>query len=351
MARRDGVLDLTYGLVTAFAGESAVGPIRDTQRDTAPYACDDRRLGLTEQASADGVAFAATSMGSPLRLTWLDCSTVAERADSEHAARRAWDATLTEFAAADEAMSRFSETSGLTALNRWPGPASSWRSTDASSEPCSRQNGRGAITEGHFDPRVLDRLESVGEHGAGLGREVGQRGATRPWRSDRSLPDTSTSASRSSGPSISAGSAKIALRGQPRRSSRGRRQRSAGRGWRHRPAWQGAGRRRMAGRDQNPAGGSIPVAVMAPPAGAVATSSIRRRSWMAGDRRVHHLLDPRTGEPAWNGLRSVTVSARDPAWAEVWSKALFVGGRPAIGETARRRGLAAWWVAEEGVPR
>ncbi len=100
---------------------------------------------------------------------------------------------------------------------------------------------------------------------------------------------------------------------------------------------------------ENPAGGSIPVAVMAPPAGAVATSSIRRRSWMAGDRRVHHLLDPRTGEPAWNGLRSVTVSARDPAWAEVWSKALFVGGRPAIGETARRRGLAAWWVAEERV--
>ena len=38
----------------------------------------------------------------------------------------------------------------------------------------------------------------------------------------------------------------------------------------------------------------------------------------------------------------------DPAWAEVWSKVLFLGGRRAIANEARSRGLAAWWVADDG---
>ena len=57
---------------------------------------------------------------------------------------------------------------------------------------------------------------------------------------------------------------------------------------------------------------------------------------------------PATGEPARTGLIAVTVAAADPAWAEVWSKALFLAGRAAIGEEARPRGLAAWWVDDSG---
>ena len=64
---------------------------------------------------------------------------------------------------------------------------------------------------------------------------------------------------------------------------------------------------------------------------------------------VHHLIDPRTGEPGGDGLRAVTVTADDPAWAEVWSKALFVEGQRDIGRLARARGLAAWWVGADGV--
>jgi len=38
------------------------------------------------------------------------------------------------------------------------------------------------------------------------------------------------------------------------------------------------------------------------------------RAWLAPDgRRVHHLLDPRTGEPGGDGLVAVTVAAPDPA--------------------------------------
>ena len=81
----------------------------------------------------------------------------------------------------------------------------------------------------------------------------------------------------------------------------------------------------------------------------MATSSVRVRHWVAPDgRAVHHLVDPHTGEPARTGLIAVTVAAADPAWAEVWSKALFLAGRADIGADARSRDLAAWWVTDEG---
>ena len=58
--------------------------------------------------------------------------------------------------------------------------------------------------------------------------------------------------------------------------------------------------------------------------------------WSRGRRPVHHLVDPRTGEPADSGLLSVTVVGPDVARAEVWSKALFLAGR-GDGAAARRR--------------
>ena len=62
----------------------------------------------------------------------------------------------------------------------------------------------------------------------------------------------------------------------------------------------------------------------------------------------YHLVDPATGEPADGGLLAVTVAAADPAWAEVWSKALFIAGHRRIADEARTRGLAAWWMDEDG---
>ena len=86
--------------------------------------------------------------------------------------------------------------------------------------------------------------------------------------------------------------------------------------------------------------------------GAVCTSSIAVHAWTAADgRAVHHLLDPRTGEPGGDGLVSVTVAGPDPAWAEVWSKALFLEGAGGIGARARALGLAAWWIRDDGRAR
>ena len=75
---------------------------------------------------------------------------------------------------------------------------------------------------------------------------------------------------------------------------------------------------------------------------------IRVNRWWRDGRVVHHLLDPRTGEPANDGLLAVTVAAPDPAWAEVWSKALYLAGRPTIANEARSRGIAAWWITDDG---
>ena len=44
----------------------------------------------------------------------------------------------------------------------------------------------------------------------------------------------------------------------------------------------------------------------------------------------------------------MTVAGPDAAWAEVWTKALFLAGPSRIGGEARARGLAAWWVTEDG---
>jgi thiamine biosynthesis lipoprotein len=99
---------------------------------------------------------------------------------------------------------------------------------------------------------------------------------------------------------------------------------------------------------EDPAGRPDPLGAITVGAGALATSSVRLRSWVHDGRTVHHLLDPRTGEPVESGLRAVTVFGPDPAWAEVWSKTLFVGGGSAIAGEARGRGLAAWWVTDGG---
>ena len=99
---------------------------------------------------------------------------------------------------------------------------------------------------------------------------------------------------------------------------------------------------------ENPFGGDDPAAVLRLSDRGCATSSIRVRSWRAGESDVHHLVDPRTGRSAQAALRSVTVVGKDPGSAEVWSKSLFVVGRGDIRATADERGLAAVWVDADG---
>ena len=60
--------------------------------------------------------------------------------------------------------------------------------------------------------------------------------------------------------------------------------------------------------------------------GAVATSSLTKRTWKQGEVNRHHLIDPRTGEPAQSDWLCATVIADDAVTAEVFAKALLIGG-------------------------
>jgi len=98
---------------------------------------------------------------------------------------------------------------------------------------------------------------------------------------------------------------------------------------------------------EDPTGGPEPVAVLRVADTGCATSSLRVRSWQVDGRRVHHLIDPRTGRSAQGGLLSVTVLDTDPARAEVWSKSLLIAGQGRIAALAARRRLPALWVDED----
>lgn len=79
----------------------------------------------------------------------------------------------------------------------------------------------------------------------------------------------------------------------------------------------------------------------------VATSGTYRRRWVAGGHAVHHLIDPRTREPAAGGLLSVTALAETVTAAEVAAKAvLLAAASPPI--TDLFGASAALLVAESG---
>ena len=65
--------------------------------------------------------------------------------------------------------------------------------------------------------------------------------------------------------------------------------------------------------------------------GAIATSSTLKRRWRTGTGgTAHHLIDPRTGLPARTPFAQVTVRAESCTWAEVWAKAVLIGGREVL---------------------
>jgi len=266
---------------------------------------------------------------------------------------------VTEFAAVDVALSRFREDSEMTALNRLAGRGGvalvSWRlRTMLAIAHRARR-----LTDGRFDASVVDALERIGEHGAPLEcPDIQDRGSTDNGAVRLVAPETPRASlvHIPDRPVDSGGIGKgLALR------------------WAVAAAMgslpEAAGLLLDAGGDilcsgTAPTDGwgigvedpiAVPgeaaesLAVYALVSGGVSTSSVAVRNWTAPDgQRVHHLVDPLTREPARTGLIAVTVAGPDPAWNEVWSKALFLGGSESIGEEARRRGLAAWWVDERG---
>ena len=279
-------------------------------------------------------------MGSPLRLT-LGSGTAPAVGLS------LWSTVLDEFERGEAAMSRFRETSELTALNRKAGTFAVERPSPRLRRALVSSDRAWRVTGGRFDPRVLRDLDRLGYRGAALddpGAEI-RIGS----RTDHIIQGVGRRGMRIAHPIDLGGIGKgLALRWAAARLEQ------AG-------ALdflvEAGGDLVARGADPNgkpwqigiedPAGGEDP-AVIAVSDLAVATSSIRVNRWRRHGRVVHHLLDPRTGEPANDGLLAVTVAALDPAWAEVWSKALYFAGRPAIATEARSRGIAAWWITHDG---
>jgi len=280
-------------------------------------------------------------MGSPLRLQ-------VDGAIADVATDTTWRAVVDEFEAAEQALSRFRDTSEIH-VARLEGGRSEDPSRRLVAALTAADRAR-RVTEGRFDPRVLRDLERLGSTPIPIvdrGHPVGRRGQERIFiRSGRrgpiSIPEPVDFGGIGKG---------LALRWAARRAER-----LLG----DAPFLLEAGgdivTRGAAGPDgwqiaiEDPRGGQLPVAILAPPSGgAVATSSVRVGHWRAPDGQpVHNLIDPRTGQPGGDELLSVTVASPDPAWAEVWSKALFVAGLDGIAPLARARGLAAWWVASDG---
>ena len=289
------------------------------------------------------LTFNGRAMGSPLRIVAV---TAADEASIQIAAG-AWVAVRDEFEAVEQAMSRFRDGSEITIANRTarrrPVLASQrlWQALVT----CDRAR---RVTEGRFDPRVLADLERLGDRGAPVGVD----------RLPGHEPDPRLRIIEVAAPRLVRLPVPIDLGG-------------IGKGLALR--WAAAILRRHgleafileAGGDlvvaggppqggswqigiEDPLGGEEPLAVIAASDAAIATSSVRRRRWTSHGRTVHHLLDPRTGEPGGAGLLAVTVLGRDAAWSEVWTKALFLEGARGVAALARRQGLAAWWVAEDG---
>jgi len=69
------------------------------------------------------------------------------------------------------------------------------------------------------------------------------------------------------------------------------------------------------------------IAVVELAEGAIATSTTARRRWRTGDgATVHHLVDPRSSQPAVTCFRQVTVVCGRAQWAEVFAKCVLLDG-------------------------
>jgi thiamine biosynthesis lipoprotein len=88
---------------------------------------------------------------------------------------------------------------------------------------------------------------------------------------------------------------------------------------------------------EDPLDASHTLAVLRVPPGAVATSTVTKRRWKQDSIEKHHLIDPRTQQPAETEWLSVTVIAPHAADAEVYAKSLLIGGP---NEADRITGLA-----------
>lgn len=81
--------------------------------------------------------------------------------------------------------------------------------------------------------------------------------------------------------------------------------------------------------------------------GALATSSMLKRSWRTETGTAHHLIDPRTGLPSTGPAAQVSVWGPETWCAECWAKAVLIAGDE-VATRARAAGLKVLALAPDG---
>jgi thiamine biosynthesis lipoprotein len=246
---------------------------------------------------------------------------------------RAADAPRIEalFAAHERALSRFLADSELCALNNAaPSPfAASSVLFDAVSEAL----GWACVTDGVFDPTVIEVLEASGYDrsfdaiSSGAAIAVAERPKTRAQWSAIELDAEHNMITMPAGTRIDLGgigkgytvdraiamlgpaaNAMINASGDLYAAGDG----PDGDGW-----YVGV---------QDPFALDLDLAVLNVNDCGVATSGSIKRRWMAGDTRYHHLIDPRERRSSESDLLTVTVVARTATQADVLAKTAFLLG-------------------------
>jgi len=81
---------------------------------------------------------------------------------------------------------------------------------------------------------------------------------------------------------------------------------------------------------------------------ALATSTVARRRWQRDGRWLHHLIDPRTGEPALSDSLSVSVIAPSAVEADVFAKVALLLGSEEGKRFIDAQGAHALFVGSDG---
>jgi thiamine biosynthesis lipoprotein len=275
--------------------------------------------------------------------------------DPGHGAEAALDRAEAVFRDVDQTCTRFDPASPLSRANAAP---DAWHVVPSTLAQAVQEASRAShLTAGLFDPRVLEVLLAWGYRDGAPGDVVpgGVTGATRapaddgPWRPRVVQRDGVWHLNLGGHPIDLGGIGKgLAVRWAADELA------GAGSGM----LVDAGGDVALAGRSpvgelwsvgvEDPSGGTEPVLVLAVTDTGCATSSTKKLRWRAGGRPVHHLVDPRTGEPGGAGLAAVTVLHPDPAWAEVLTKQLFLAGASAVRRRAEAQQVAAAWIGVDG---
>jgi thiamine biosynthesis lipoprotein len=254
-------------------------------------------------------------------------------ASGEEAADRARERLLD----AHRRLSRFSEESELTRLNR--DPREEVPATPLLRALAAAVTTAGTASGGLVDATLLDDIERAGYRGeledrhafalaealsSRAGRKAGRPHPSARWRAVR-VDEIAGTIARPPGLKIDSGGIAKGLLADLIAAELGEQRTFAidccgdiriGGG-------SGQMRKALVG---DPFGGA-PIHELRLRNGAVATSGIGRRRWLRADgRAAHHILDPRTGEPAYTGIVQATALAPTALLAEVYAKAALLSG-------------------------